>query len=182
VTKTSNPCTTKRPNHAIHPHFATLEPLHICYGYLHSVYIMRLSIMSILILSSPQYAPEALPNSRRACPRGGKIPVGVHAGLFHILRPSQIRARERVVRARNCEPELREHLAIRMRRRAAIQKRQADAAGRSFNFARASSPHYTSIQNVSPQFLSDLHSLIFSPIDDLHHRPRSYRGPVLCQQ
>ena len=57
--------------------------------------------------------------------------------------------------ARNCEPEIREHVAMRARRRAEIQKREGTPV------ARATSPHYTNIQNVRfPAFrmvqLSDL--------------------------
>ncbi|KAF9793388.1 Intradiol ring-cleavage dioxygenase [Thelephora terrestris] len=61
----------------------------------------------------------------------------------------EIRARERVVMARDCEQEIREHLAMRMRRRAEIQKRHSDATGVLNNAVRASSPHYTTIQNTT---------------------------------
>ena len=47
--------------------------------------------------------------------------------------------------AGDCGPEIREYVDMRMRRRAEIQKREADAAGRSTHFARA---HYPDIQNV----------------------------------
>ena len=49
--------------------------------------------------------------------------------------------------AKNCEPQIREHVAMRMRRRADIQKREAEDAGRP---APPSSkhPYYTNIQNV----------------------------------
>jgi len=48
---------------------------------------------------------------------------------------------------RDCEPEIREHVAMRMRRRAEIQKREAEAAGRPFH-PRSRHPYYTNIQNV----------------------------------
>ena len=86
---------------------------------------------------------------------------------------SQIRARERVVMARNCEPEMREHLAMRMKRRGEIMKREAKAAGRSLHVARAS-PHYTTIQNVClPLFERFIH-VTYLFIDDLLNRPRSH--------
>jgi len=47
--------------------------------------------------------------------------------------------------AGNCEPEMREYMAMRMRRRAEIRKREAEAAGISTHVARA---HYPDIQNV----------------------------------
>ena len=49
--------------------------------------------------------------------------------------------------AGDCEQEIREHVAMRMRRRAEIQKREAEAEGRliSAHFPRA---HYPDIQNV----------------------------------
>jgi len=47
--------------------------------------------------------------------------------------------------ARNCEPEIKAHVAMRKRRRAEIQKREAGAAGGFTHIARA---HYDSIQNV----------------------------------
>ena len=50
--------------------------------------------------------------------------------------------------ARNCESEIREHVAMRMRRRAEIQKREAEAIGNPTRVARAAPPHYTNIQNV----------------------------------
>jgi len=61
---------------------------------------------------------------------------------------SQTDARKRAVQAKNCEPEIRDHVAMRMRKRAENMKREAKAAGRSLNIARATSPHYTTIQNV----------------------------------
>jgi len=61
---------------------------------------------------------------------------------------SQTDARKRSIMARNCEPEIRDHLAMRMRKRAENMKREAKAAGRSLNVARATTPHYTTIQNV----------------------------------
>ena len=64
-----------------------------------------------------------------------------------LTRP-QIRVREHAVMARNCEPEIRDHLAKRMRRRAEIRKREARAAGPPTPVARATSPHFTNIQNV----------------------------------
>ena len=58
--------------------------------------------------------------------------------------------------ARDCEPEIREHMAMRMRRRAEIMKREAEAAGGSVHVARAT-PHYPNMQNVRPsRCLNDL--------------------------
>lgn len=50
--------------------------------------------------------------------------------------------------ARNCEPEIREHVAMRIRRRAENRNREMEAAGRPTPVARAIPPHYTNIQNV----------------------------------
>jgi len=52
--------------------------------------------------------------------------------------------------ARNCEPEIRDHMVMRMRRRAEILEREAEAAGSSIHFARATTPYYPKIQNVRP--------------------------------
>lgn len=60
---------------------------------------------------------------------------------------SQTDARKRAIMARNCEREIGEHLAMRMRKRAENMKREAKAAGRSL-IPRATTPHYTTIQNV----------------------------------
>jgi len=74
---------------------------------------------------------------------------------------------------------MREHLAMRMKRRAEIQKREAEAAGHPNVFARATSPHFSSIQNVR-------FSASNRPNDDLptHRRPvspppRSRRAPTM---
>lgn len=170
MTASFTPQITRLFSHAIRPPFVVVEPLCLCHRYAHSANIPALHILT---LPSPQYAPEAHSYSRGDCSRGGEILADIHFRSSGILTRSQIRARERVVMARDCEPELREHLAFRMRRRAEVQKREADAAGRPFNVARASSPHFTSIQNVRNPPPLDLTVLICSPIDDLRHLPRS---------
>ena len=43
--------------------------------------------------------------------------------------------------AKGCEPEIREHVAMRVRKRAEIQKREAKPAGRPTPVARAIPPH-----------------------------------------
>jgi len=54
--------------------------------------------------------------------------------------------------ARNCEPEIREHVAMRMRKRAEGQKGQtgvkATTGSKQTNGRRATPPHYSNIQNV----------------------------------
>jgi hypothetical protein len=49
--------------------------------------------------------------------------------------------------ARNCEPQIRDHVAMRMRRRAEIQKREAEATDKRAHHL-AKHPYYTTIQNV----------------------------------
>lgn len=68
---------------------------------------------------------------------------------FQVLRLTQpkIHLREHVVMAWNCEPEVREHVTIRMRRRAEIQNCKAEA-GHPTPVARAIPPHYAKIQNM----------------------------------
>ena len=81
--------------------------------------------------------------------------------------------------ARNCEPEIREHVTMRMRRRAEIQKRKAEASGSSSHVARA---HYPNIQNVRSPVFKWSGILSYSYTEDLYHRPRSPRGFLLYQQ
>lgn len=71
--------------------------------------------------------------------------------------------------ARSCEPEIREHVTMRMKRRAENQKREMEAAGRPTPVARAIPPHYTSIQNVRFQ-LPELPNDLNLPA---HRRPAS---------
>jgi len=58
----------------------------------------------------------------------------------------EIRAREHATMAKNCDEEIRDHVAMRMARRAELQRREAGAAGNSIHFARA---HYSTIQNTT---------------------------------
>ena len=69
--------------------------------------------------------------------------------------------------ARNCEPEIREHVAMRARRRAEIQKREGTPV------ARATSPHYTNIQNVHFPLSKWSNCLTYLSTDNLSHCPRS---------
>ena len=55
---------------------------------------------------------------------------------------------------RDCEPEIRDHVVMRMRRRAEIQKREAMAAGRPIP-APSRHPYYTDIQNVRFAYPND---------------------------
>ena len=61
--------------------------------------------------------------------------------------------------ARNCEEEIRDHVAMRMTRRAEMQRREAGAAGNSIHFARA---HYSTIKMYASQRPSDL-TIRFTP-------------------
>lgn len=84
--------------------------------------------------------------------------------------------------ARNCEQEIREHVAMRMRRRAEIQKREAEDCNNSTSASPAEPPHFTNIQNVRFP-LSKLSEILAHPsTDDLPHRPRSRRRTLLRQQ
>jgi len=58
----------------------------------------------------------------------------------------EIRAREHAIMATNCEQEIREHVAMRMARRAELQRREARAMGNSIHVPRA---HYSTIQNTT---------------------------------
>ena len=67
---------------------------------------------------------------------------------------------------------------MRMGRRAGILKRDAEAAGRPFNVARASTPHYSSIQNVSRSYPKQLTSaLTSSPQTTCLTAPEIVEGP-----
>ena len=60
-----------------------------------------------------------------------------------------------------------------------MQKREAEASGRSTHVVRA---HYPNIQNVRLSISESSNDLTCSHTDYLPHRPRSYRRPLLCQQ
>jgi len=49
--------------------------------------------------------------------------------------------------AGNCESQIREHMAVRMRR-SEMLKHEAEAVGGSIHVARATTPYYHNIQNV----------------------------------
>lgn len=83
--------------------------------------------------------------------------------------------------ARNCELDIRRHVARRMRRRVETRKREAKAAGNPTP-ATSEPPHFTNIQNVRSLLSKRSESLAYLPIDDLPHRPRSHRRSLLCQQ
>ena len=80
--------------------------------------------------------------------------------LFQISRLTrpQIRAREHAIMTKNCGPEIRGHMAMRMRK-----GRNPETRGESywsFNpVARATPPHCTSIQNVRFPLLGRSNSL-----------------------
>ena len=84
--------------------------------------------------------------------------------------------------ARGCELEIREHVAMRMRRRAEVQKREAEDAGSPTSTSPAELPHFTDIQNVRSPLSKRSESLADLLIDDLPHCPRSRRGSLLRQQ
>jgi hypothetical protein len=81
--------------------------------------------------------------------------------------------------ARDCEPEIRDHVAMRVKRRAEIQRREA-ASGIGPTLAARS--HYTNIQNVRSPFSKRSDGPAYPSTDNLPHRPRSHRGPLLHEQ
>lgn len=72
---------------------------------------------------------------------------------------------------RNCQPEIRDYVAMRMRKRAEIQKREAKAAGNPSPDPPAKPPHFTSIQNVRFP-LSKRPNSTYLSIGNLPHSPR----------
>ena len=75
--------------------------------------------------------------------------------------------------ARNCEPEIKEHVAMRMRKRAEIRKREANDAGHPTPVASANLPYYNHIQNVRFPLSKRSYGLTYLPVDDLPYRSRS---------
>ena len=89
--------------------------------------------------SSPWNAPKTRSYSPGSRLRGGTTPTDIRQ-IPRLTQP-QIRARGHAIMVRDCEPEIREHVAMRVRKRAEIQKRETKPAGRPTPVARAIPPH-----------------------------------------